>query len=94
LPWAICFVAPALSGLALLDGLPDAQDLPPSRSHGFAIYDQSGETRRPSDQARDALCRKAERMGFQRILVLDDNPGGAPRLHEWCFGGAHPLLER
>jgi hypothetical protein len=94
MPWAICFVAPALSGLALLDGLPDPQDLPPSRSYGFAVYDQSAGTRRPSDQARDALCQKAERMGFKRILVLDEDPGGGPRLHEWCFGGAHPLLER
>jgi hypothetical protein len=94
LPWVTSFVAPALSGLALLDGLPDAKYLPRTGSYGFGVYDQPEETCPPSGQARDALCQKAERMGFQRILVLDEDPGGAPRLHEWCFGGAHPLLER
>jgi hypothetical protein len=91
--WAIPFVAPALSGLALLDGLPNPEDIPIDGGYGYGFYPRVKEPRRPSDQTRDAFCRKASGMGFRRILVLDGGPDGAPLLHEWCFGGAQPILD-
>jgi hypothetical protein len=89
------FVAPALSGLALLDGLPNAEDIPPNAGYGYEVYTPSKEARRSlaPDQAKDDLCRKAEGMGFRRILVLDVNRDGTPLLREWCFGGAKPIFE-
>jgi len=82
-PWATPFVAPALSGLALLDGLPDPQDLPPGGEYGYGVYARAKETGRPSDQHKEELGRRAAEMGFRRILVLDAGPGGEPLLHEW-----------
>jgi hypothetical protein len=89
------FLAPALSGLALLDGLPNPEDIPIDGGYGYVVYSSSREASRSSnaDQARADLCRKAEGMGFKRILVLDINRDGMPFLREWCFGGAHPILD-
>jgi hypothetical protein len=89
------FLAPALSGLALLDGLPNPEDIPIDGGYGYVVYSSSRETSRSSnaDQARADLCRKAEGMGFKRILVLDLNRDGMPFLREWCFAGAQPILD-
>jgi hypothetical protein len=89
------FVAPALSGLALVEGLPNAEVIPPNPGYGYEAYTPSREARRSSapDQVKADLCRKAEGMGFRRILVLDVQGDGTPFLREWCFGGTKPILD-
>jgi hypothetical protein len=91
--WLTPFVAPALSGLALIDGLPDAADLPEDAGYGYLSYNWRNNDGRPLDRSRGALIRHAEGMGFKRILVLDKDSRGAPLLSEWCLGGAQPLLD-
>jgi hypothetical protein len=91
-PWMRPLMGPALSGLALLDGLPDPEDIPANGLNGYAAYDRSQAIRLPSDRTKDALCRRAERMGFRRILVLEVTPDGTVCLDEWCFRGAQPLF--
>jgi hypothetical protein len=91
--WITPFVAPALSGLALLDGLPDPEDIPDDHGYGYGVYNQFKDARHPLDQSSEALGRNAEAMGFKRILVLDRDAGGAPLLREWCRGGTQPLFD-
>jgi hypothetical protein len=94
-PWVTPFVAPALSGLAHLEGLPDAEDSSHEGGYGYREYQSSRDAQRPAapEQAKDDLCRKADGMGFRRILVLDVNRDGTPHLREWCLGGAKPILD-
>jgi hypothetical protein len=98
-PWVTPFVAPALSGLAHLEGLPDAEYSTHAGGYheggyGYREYQPWKDTHRQTapEQAKADLCRKAEGMGFRRVLVLDVNRDGTPFLREWCFGGAKPIL--
>jgi hypothetical protein len=93
-PWVTPFVAPALSGLALLDGLPEPEDWPEGGLYGYRDYNRSNETMRSPGRDKSVLCAKAQMMGFKRVLVLDVDSGGGPQLHEWCLEGARPLFDR
>jgi hypothetical protein len=90
--WLAPLVGPALSGIALIDGLPDPQDIPANGLNGYSSYEHARSPRPPSDRTKSALCRRAEQMGFRRIIVLDVNIDEGPYLEEWCFGGSRPLL--
>ena len=63
------FVGPATSGLALLDGMPPAScDL--TDQYGMTAYTRRASAQTPADVAPAALCAKASRKGFRRVIVL------------------------
>jgi hypothetical protein len=88
------FVAPALSGLALLDGLPDPEPKLELEEYGYDTYElpKSPRPRVPVEQNKDRLCRRAEQLGFSHVIVLDADGDGRPLLREWCLDGARPIL--
>jgi hypothetical protein len=92
-PWATPFVAPALSGLAMLGGLPAPADIPQGGIYGYASY--ALQVGRPGSTAAspEALLGRAAEMGFRRVLVLDIGADGAPRLEERCSPGTRRILE-
>jgi hypothetical protein len=92
--WLAPLVAPALSGIAMIDGLPDPQDIPTNGLNGYSAYEHAQATRLPSDRTKTALCRRAEQMGFYRIMALDVSANGNAYVEEWCFGGSRSLLDK
>jgi hypothetical protein len=92
-PWVTPLVAPALSGLAMLEGLPAPSNIPPGGIYGYGSYLPTDGNARPAGGSREALLRRATEMGFQRVLVLDLGADGAPRLDEWCSAGTRRMLE-
>ena len=63
------FVGPATSGLALLDGMPPAScDL--TDQYGMTAYTRRTTPQTAADVAPAALCTKAKRKGFARVIVL------------------------
>jgi hypothetical protein len=62
-------VGPATSGLALLDGMPPAScDL--TDQYGMTVYTRRTTPQTAADVTPVALCTKAERKGFRRVVVL------------------------
>ncbi len=61
------FVAPALTGMALIDGVPDArcQDV---QGYGYSAY----------TEAPVEMCVRAREYGFTRILILDSLTSSTP----------------
>jgi hypothetical protein len=69
-------VAPATSGLALLDGMPPAScDL--TDQYGMPTYTRRTTRQTPADVTPAALCSKAERKGFRRVVVLQQAADGS-----------------
>jgi hypothetical protein len=63
------FVGPATSGLALLDGMPPAS-CALTDQYGMPTYTRRTAPQTPADVTPAALCSKAERRGFRRVIVL------------------------
>jgi hypothetical protein len=70
-------IAPALSGIAMIDGLPIP---PPGNSvyYGYDRYPQSEPVRQqpPLDQYLPVLRRRCSSMGFKQLIVIDSSPDG------------------
>lgn len=63
-------IAPATSGLALLDGMP-AVDCDLTTQYGMIRYRRRTTPQLPADEMPVALCAKALAKGFSRVVVLD-----------------------
>jgi|GEM_PF-1956179 len=86
------FIGPAVSGLAMLEGLPDAS---PSAGYGYGAYPpESFAQRSPPDLSarRQELCERAASMRFHRVIVMYLDAEGKPRLGEWPIGDAPFVL--
>lgn len=63
-------IAPAASGLALLDGMPPV-DCDLTTQYGMTRYRRRTIPQLPADETPVALCAKAAAKGFSRVVVLD-----------------------
>ena len=68
-------VAPATSGMALLDGMPPAScDL--TDQYDMTVYSRRTVPQTPADVTPAALCSRAIHKGFRRVVVLTSDGGG------------------
>lgn len=68
-------IAPATSGLALLDGMPPV-DCDVTDQYGMLHYRRRTVPQTPADQAPAVLCTKARAKGGSRVVVLDGSASG------------------
>jgi hypothetical protein len=62
-------VGPATSGMALLDGMPPTScDL--TDQYDMTVYSRRTASQTPADVTPAALCARAEKKGFRRVVVL------------------------
>jgi hypothetical protein len=70
---AVPFIAPSISGMGLIDGLP-AADCPvlndPLVNH-YAIYKLRTDQQHSEDKEATLLCAKVRSKGFSRLIVID-----------------------
>ncbi|MEO5579426.1 MAG: hypothetical protein ABIR58_02125, partial [Gemmatimonadaceae bacterium] len=70
------FVAPALSGIAMIDGMP-AFGCELSRYYGIGSYAPRARLQTAMDESPPVLCSRAALSGLDRVLVLRFGaPGG------------------
>jgi hypothetical protein len=69
------FVAPALSGLAMIHGLPEAR--PSHPGWAYEVYDLHNLPR--ADLSQKEVCRKASSMGFAKVIILEAKGSGDVR---------------
>ena len=72
--WARPFIAPALSGIALIDGLPTA----PCKQtlFGYPTYSEANRSEKRPDLTSIEICSRADQLGFQHIVIaVADNSG-------------------
>jgi hypothetical protein len=82
----IPFFAPALTGIALIDGLP-ADDCEDAQYYGYGIYAGLRDAARgPLDPA--ALCAGAARWGMRWVAIISPAPGGGYAVQRLDCGGA------
>jgi hypothetical protein len=70
-------LAPALSGLCMVDGLP----LKPAAAPGHCCYNRysrAGQGFIPDDDT-EGILRRARDLGFRKVLVVEMDTEGAPR---------------
>jgi len=68
---AIPFLVPAITGMAMLDGLPPTYCKPP-KGYGYDSYENFGVRTKPQTNTKNkALCSKALDKGFSQILRID-----------------------
>ena len=68
---AIPFLVPAITGMAMLDGLPPTYCKPP-KGYGYDSYENNGIRTKPQTNTKNkALCSKALDKGFSQILRID-----------------------
>jgi hypothetical protein len=92
-PQAASFLGPAITGVAMIDGLPDVPPGVVLRGYGYEAYALS-RPRPPAadpEQEKARVLGKARELGFGRVLVLDTDQDGRPRLWEWDLGTTRPL---
>jgi hypothetical protein len=68
-------IAPATSGLALLDGMPPV-DCDLTDQYGMLRYRRRTTPQSPSETTAPALCARARAKGFSRVIVLDGTSSG------------------
>ena len=68
-------IAPATSGLALLDGMPPV-DCDLTDQYGMLRYRRRTKPQSPTETTAAALCAKARAKGFSRVVVVDGTPSG------------------
>lgn len=76
---AVPFIAPAITGMALIDGLPSADC--PVRSdtliNQYAVYRLKSHEDRPLDPDEAGLCNRVLSEGFDRLITVDADSGNA-----------------
>jgi hypothetical protein len=78
------FVVPALTGMAMIDGMP-AAGCRLSPYYGLSIFEKRARAQTALDIAPSALCRKATKEGFAQFMLLQfDNEGRANRSVTRC----------
>jgi len=77
---AVPFMAPAISGIALIDGLPSA-DCPVQSDtliNLYAVYRLRSREDRPLDRDEASLCDAVRSKGFDRVITIDADNDNAP----------------
>lgn len=74
-------LAPALTELAMIAGLPDAD----FHAYGYASYKLARVPERiwSPEEAKGFILQRAAELGFQRVIVVDRDAAGRPVLDEW-----------
>lgn len=63
------FLVPSLAGLAMIDGMPPV-GCKLSPYYGLSLFQQRTVQQAPADETPGALCRRALRLGFRRVVTL------------------------
>lgn len=71
-------VAPAFSGIALIDGMPP-RACKVINQYNMTVYQARTREQTPTDVTPRALCGKALEKGFSEVLVLESDSAGMPR---------------
>jgi len=69
------FVIPSLAGMSMIDGMPPV-GCTLSPYYGLSLYPKRTRPQTPEDATPGALCRRALRLGFQRVLTLRFDESG------------------
>ena len=87
------FLGPALAGVAMIDGLPKPEAGVQFVDYGYGLYDLPGGPAPATSPAeeKERVLRKAAKLGFTRVLVLDAHEDKTPFLVEWCLGETKPI---
>lgn len=67
------FIVPAITGMAMLDGLPDVNCK--TRCYGYEVYKRSTGTFRVGSK-QELICEKAWARGFSQVIVVDVDAEG------------------
>jgi len=68
------FIAPALSGIALLDGLPDAEcKAKYYKYYGYWTYELRTHPREARAASIQNLCEETLQRGFSQLVILDSD---------------------
>ena len=79
-------LAPALTEMAMIDGLPDN---PIPNGYGYGTYGRPRPSSRvTSPMTKKSVLNRAGQLGFERLLVLDCDTSGHPVIAEWHAKGA------
>lgn len=70
---SIPFLAPAISGIAMLAGLPDVEC--ETLYYGYAVYKDSSGIDVCRGEA-ETICRQAVSKGFSEVIILDEDVSG------------------
>jgi len=73
-------VAPALSGVALIDGMPP-RGCKITDQYNMPVYQARTREQTAADVTSQALCGKGLQKGFSEVLVLEADSARMPRLH-------------
>jgi hypothetical protein len=80
-------VAPAASGIALIDGMP-----PPgcklTDQYNMPVYHRRDREQTSNDVTARALCGKGRRKGFSEVIVIEPDPSGVARRRRLACGGS------
>jgi hypothetical protein len=68
---AIPFIVPAITGMAMLDGVP--VESCQAKNYGYKLYHLRKESQSEIDKTREVLCKKANNRGFSQIIVIDSD---------------------
>ena len=63
------FVVPALTGMAMIDGMPD-QACRLSRYYGLSLFERRSRPQTRAETTPEAVCARAIANGFERVLQL------------------------
>jgi hypothetical protein len=63
------FVVPSLTGMAMIDGMPDAQ-CKLSPYYGLSLFEKRKSAQTAADVSPDAVCARAKAKGFERVMEL------------------------
>jgi hypothetical protein len=79
------FVGPALSGLAMIDGLSVPAQNDPWLGHGYHHYSKADASRvqPPLSQYLPALRNRCARMGFRQLIVVTNRPDGSEEIERY-----------
>jgi hypothetical protein len=77
------FVVPSLTGMAMIDGMPDEQ-CKLSPYYGLSLFEKRKRAQTEADAAPDAVCARAKPKGFERVIQLhfDDRGVMSTSTHE------------
>lgn len=78
-------VAPALSGVAMIDGLCDRTEHTQWYWYSYELYPlpEIGRTQPPLAQYLPKLRNRCARMGFKQLIVIDNGPDGLSRKQKY-----------
>jgi hypothetical protein len=75
---AVSFIAPALTGIAMIHGEPEYDDLSPTRRLDYGFWSYQLPTRPEPPAAIDPaeVTTRARELGFGQLIVIEDGSSG------------------